>query len=41
MFEILLVIKVFCIVKLYSYLFVGSSSVPMVDTLVEGPDEDG
>ena len=41
MLEILLVIKVFCIVKLYSYLFAGSSSIPVADTLVEGPDKDG
>jgi hypothetical protein len=31
-----LVIKVFCIAKLYFYLFVGSSSVLVADTLVEG-----
>jgi hypothetical protein len=33
--------KVFCLVKLYFYLFAGSLSVPMADTLVEDPDKDG
>ena len=41
MFVVSLVIKVFRLVKLYFYLFAGSSSVPMADTLVESPDEDG
>jgi hypothetical protein len=30
-----------CLVNLYSYLFVGSSSVLIADTLVKGPDKDG
>jgi hypothetical protein len=33
-------IKVFWLVKLYSYFLVGLSSVLIADTLVEGPDED-
>jgi hypothetical protein len=33
--------EVFWLVKLYSYLFAGSASVPMADALVEGPDKDG
>jgi hypothetical protein len=33
-------IKVFRLVKLYSYFLVGSLAVLVVDTLVEGPDED-
>jgi hypothetical protein len=30
-----------CLVNLYSYLFAGSSSVLIADTLVKGPDKDG
>jgi hypothetical protein len=30
----------FCRVELYLYLFMGSSSIPMADALVEGPDKD-
>jgi hypothetical protein len=33
--------KVFQLVKLYLYLFAGSSSALVVDALVEGPDKDG
>ena len=33
--------KSLLIVNLYSYFLAGSSSVPMADALVEGPDKDG
>ena len=33
--------KVLRLVNLYSYSLAGSSSVLVVDTLVEGPDKDG
>ena len=33
--------KVLQLVNLYSYLLVGSSSILVADTLVEGPDKDG
>ena len=33
--------KVLRLVNLYSYLLVGSSSILVADTLVEGPDKDG
>jgi hypothetical protein len=29
-----------CLVKLCLYLFAGSTSIPVVDALVEGPDKD-
>jgi hypothetical protein len=33
--------KVLWLVNLYSYLLMGSSSILVADTLVEGPNKDG